>query len=438
MKKKYYGQETGFAIENFKISKHRLQETYIKSLLEIKRAAAVASVALKVKQPKTANLIKKAIDELINDFDPSQYPLDVFQTGSGTSTNMNVNEVVANYASTDKVKIHPNDDVNWGQSSNCITPSALNVSNRILVDPLIEALKGLEATFTRIVKEQKDLIKIGRTHLQDAVPMTAGQEFSAFLEMIKQAIKNLESVKKHLEYIPIGGTAIGTGIASHPKFPKLVTEELTKRLGIKFKPSPNKFYAISLREEQTRLMNELSTICSSMIKIANDLRLLSSGPNTGFNEIEFAKLQAGSSVMPGKVNPVIMEMMIQVSAVIVGRAVSVNIGNQNGPLQLNLMLPMMAYLTIDSLEILTEAIKTFDKLGVQKISFNKKTINGYVMRSSAIVTVLKNHPKVGYDLASSWVKEAKEREMLIIDLIKEKKIFSEAELKKIFNFKKMV
>ena len=433
-----FSKETKAAIQNFQISDKKFHKIFLKSLIEIKRAAATTNSDLKTIDASICKNIIKSCDQLLRSFNKKLFPLDIFQTGSGTSVNMNVNEVIANLSSTPSIKVHPNDHVNWGQSSNCVIPSAINIANRILIDPLLEELKKLKTSFDKLAIKYQATIKIGRTHLQDAVPMSFGQELSAYSQIMVQNIKRISALKAELSFLPIGGTAIGTGIASHQSFSQKIVSEISKRSKISFKVSINKFASISTREEQVALMASLSTLASSMIKIANDLRLLASGPNTGFGEITFAKLQAGSSVMPGKVNPVIMEAMIQVAAYVIGNATTINIANQNGPLQLNIMLPLIAYVTIDSIEIMTKSLIAFNKLGITKMIVNDKQMQSYVRKSTAIITILKNHPKFGYDLTNTIVAKAIKNKQSIYEVIKAEKIISDRELDKIFNFKKMI
>jgi fumarate hydratase class II len=307
----------------------------------------------------------------------------------------------------------------------------------MLID-LINELKKLEKSFTNISNENKSTYKIGRTHLQDAVPMTIKQEFSAFAEQIHANVKRLKMIESELDELPIGGTAIGTMLTSDKKFPALVCQELNKSLNMTFKPSKNKFKDIATKDTQVFLMGILSTISVSLIKIANDLRLLSSGPKTGFGEISFKKLQSGSSIMPGKVNPVMAESMIQVGAFVIGKNSSVIIAGQNAPLQLNMMMPLIAHETTESLRILTKGIKAFRESGVDNIVINKEKALSWVEMSSELITSLIHHPKIGYDLATKLVNEADKRNMTIKQYLMMKKILSDKEIEELLNIKKMV
>ena len=436
---KLYGASTKKAISNFAISGYKISHLFIKNLIILKKCAATSAYKLKQIDKNKYIAIAKACDSLLDsDNYMDHFPIDVFQTGSGTSTNMNANEVIATLAfKQSKILIHPNDDVNWGQSSNCVIPSVISITNRLLVDNLLNELSLLEQSIKAIENKNKKTYKIGRTHLQDAVPMTIAQEFSAFSSQIHSNIKRINYVKKELENIPIGGTAIGTGLASHKEFPKLVCKELTKNLGIVFKPSKNKFMDIATKDTQVFLMSTLSTLSVSLIKIANDLRLLSSGPKTGIGEISFKKLQAGSSIMPGKVNPVIAESIIQVGAFVIGKNQAVIIAGQNSPLQLNMMMPLISHETIESLRILTNAIKIFRKKGIENIIINKEKAYSWVIQSTALITPLIRHPKIGYDLATKIVEEANKKHISIKECLRQKKIIDEKELNKLLNIEKM-
>jgi len=436
--KTLYGESTKKAINNFAISGYKMPELFIKNLIILKKCTAISAYKLKEIDKNKYDAIVKACDALLASNYMEHFPVDIFQTGSGTSTNMNANEVIATLASEQsKISIHPNDDVNWGQSSNCVIPSVISITNRLLVDNLLSELSLLEKSINVIVHNNKKTYKIGRTHLQDAVPMTIAQEFSAFSSQIKANIKRINYVKKQLEYIPIGGTAVGTGLTSHKEFSRQVCKELTENLGVTFKPSKNKFMDIATKDTQVFLMSTLSTLSVSLIKIANDLRLLSSGPKTGIGEISFKKLQAGSSIMPGKVNPVIAESIIQVGAFVIGKNQAVIIAGQNSPLQLNMMMPLIAHETIESLRILTNAIKIFREKGIENIVINKEKAYSWVQQSAALITPLIHHPKIGYDLATKIVEEANKKQISIKECLRQKKIIDERELDELLNIEKM-
>ena len=434
-----YQKETKNAIQNFPISGYLLPKEFIRNLVLLKQAAVEAAYEIGGLSNVKKRLIVKATKTLLQDNSiMSQFPLDVFQTGSGTSTNMNANEVIATMASTNTVIIHPNNDVNWGQSSNCVIPSVINITNATLIPNLIKSLVNLELELAKISKEHTYTYKIGRTHLQDAVPMSIGQEFGAFASQIDSNINNLKYISKQLQFIPIGGTAIGTMVASSPRFSKLVCKYISEKTKIKFMPSKNKFKDIATRDTQVALMSQLSTLCVSLMKISNDLRLLSSGPKTGLGEISFKKIQAGSSIMPGKVNPVICESMIQVCAYVIGNNNAINIAGQNSPLQLNMMMPLIAYLSTESIRILTNAINNFTKNGIKKIIINKQKALSWVEKSFSLITPLVRHPKIGYDLATEIVQKANMEEVTIREYLINHKILPIQEIEKILNIKNMI
>lgn len=437
--KTLYKISTKDAINNFDISGYKMPKIFIENLIQLKKSAAVAANRLKGISDRKSAAIVEGCNELLNSQFMDQFPVDVFQTGSGTSTNMNANEVIATLASQySKIKIHPNDDVNWGQSSNCVIPSVISMTNRLMLSDLIDELKQLKIAFNNIAIVNKLSYKIGRTHLQDAIPMSIAQEFMAFAAQIDANISRLLKMENELDYLPIGGTAIGTMITSHERFPYIVCEELNKSLNANFKPSKNKFMDIAAKDSQVFLMSILSTLCVSIIKIAGDLRLLASGPKTGFGEISFKKLQSGSSIMPGKVNPVMVESIIQVCTFVIGKNTSVILAGQNSPLQVNMMMPLIAHETIESLRILTNGIKAFREKGVKQITINRKKALSWVEMSYELITVLIQHPKIGYDLATQWVQEAEKQNINIRDYIKQQDILSNDEIDKLLDIKKMV
>jgi len=442
-----YDAQTQRAINNFQVSNFKIPQPMVKALILIKKHAAITTKKLNKIDEKLANSIINSCDKLLEDDYMKHFPIDLFQTGSGTSSNMNANEVIANLANislngesalgTNK-PIHPNDHVNWGQSSNCVMPSSISVANRMEIDNLIQALQALEIAFNKKGQEFKNIVKIGRTHLQDAVPMTLGQEFSTFAIQIKHCIKRINNVLTELEELPVGGTAIGTGVASHPDFGPELCTSLSKETGINFKSALNKFEGIASRDCQVSLMGALNTLATVLIKISNDLRLLTSGPRTGLGEIIFPELQPGSSIMPGKVNPVMAEMMIQVCTHIIGKATSVTIANQNSPLQLNMMIPLIGFETLESINLLSSAINNFIEKALEGIKADEARCLEWVELSSALVTPLKNDPRVGYDKAAKLAKQCLKENKKIRNLVKESGLIPENEVDELLNVKKMV
>jgi fumarate hydratase class II len=322
----------------------------------VKLAAAGVNAGLGLVDPKVADAIQKAAREVVDGAWDEHFPIDVFQTGSGTSWNMNANEVIANRANEllgsprgSRKPVHPNDHVNRGQSSNDVIPTVISIADRLELDRLVASIGRLHASLSAKAKEFEGVLKIGRTHLQDAVPMTLGQEISGYARQVEKARERVLRCAPALEELAIGGTAIGTGINTHPEFARRVAAEIARVTGVPFHQAVNTFEAIAARDSQVELMGALNSLAVSLMKIANDLRLLASGPRTGLAEITLPSLQPGSSIMPGKVNPVILEMTIQACARVMGSSLSVTIGGQNGPLELNMMLPLIAWESLGTL-----------------------------------------------------------------------------------------
>ncbi|MEO0289991.1 MAG: class II fumarate hydratase [candidate division WOR-3 bacterium] len=440
---KYYGAHTQRALENFSVSEFNFSFEFIKALSLIKICAAEVNYELGNLEESLYKSIVKAGEEIYEGKLKDNFPLDIFQTGSGTSTNMNINEVIAGRVNEiltgkrgGKNPCHPNDHVNMGQSSNDVIPSAMQIASRILLDDLVYEIKNFIKILKLKEREFKKVIKIGRTHLQDAVPMTLRQEFSGYRSQIESNLRRIKRVFKNLEQLPLGGTAIGTGINSHPEFGKRICRKISERTGIKFKEAKNKFEYIAGRDCMVELMGALNTLAVSLMKISNDIRLLSSGPMTGFNEIELPALQAGSSIMPGKVNPVIPEMMIQVCAFIHGSYNSVVIGAETGPLELNMMMPLIAFLSINSIKILKNAIRIFGEKCIKGIKANEDVCKRYAEMSFALITPLAK--RIGYDKASYIVMKAKKERKTLKEVLKEEKILDEKEIEEILNPFKMI
>ncbi|MEO0204588.1 MAG: class II fumarate hydratase, partial [candidate division WOR-3 bacterium] len=439
----YWGAQTQRAIENFPISGWRIPKRMIYSIALIKRYAAEVNAELGLLDPKIADAIIQAAEEVMSGRFDDHFPLDVFQTGSGTSTNMNVNEVIANRANEilgsplgSKNPVHPNDHVNKGQSSNDVIPTAIHISIRLEAENLIEALEDLAEAFDKKAEEFKDIVKIGRTHLQDAVPMTLGQEFSAFATQIKHGIRRVKNTFYHLEELALGGTAVGTGLNTHKEFAPRVIKKIADRTGIPFREAENRFEALATKDAVVEYMGALNTLAVSLMKIGNDIRLLSSGPRTGIAEIILPSLQPGSSIMPGKVNPVIPEMLIQVAAHIMGSHLAVSVGGQNAPLQLNIMKPLIAYHSITSTQILTNALRTFTEKCVVGIQANKERCEELVEWSMALVTPLAL--KIGYDKAAEIAYKAYKEGKTVRRLVIEEGILSEEEAEEVLDPRKML
>jgi fumarate hydratase class II len=439
----YWGAQTQRAVDNFAVSGLRIPQSVIAALGLIKRYAAEVNRDLGLLEPRTADAIIQAAEEVLEGRWDEHFPVDIFQTGSGTSSNMNANEVIANRANEllgsplgSKTPIHPNDHVNLGQSSNDVFPTAIHIAVRRRLDPLTERLRNLHKSLLNKGEEFADVVKIGRTHLQDAVPMTLGQEFSGYASQVEHSIRRIEKTFDHLEELALGGTAVGTGLNSHPEFAPRVIDRISERTAIPFRQASNRFEALASRDALVELMGALNTVAVSLMKIANDLRLLSSGPRTGIGEITLPPLQPGSSIMPGKVNPVALEMMIQVAAQVMGNHVAVTIGGQNAPLQLNMMMPMMAYNVLFSIEILVRAIELLDERCVSGIQVNAARCEELVEQSLALVTPLAL--KLGYERAATIAQKAYRENKTIRQVVLEDGILTEKEADEILNPRNML
>lgn len=439
----YWGAQTQRAIDNFRISSYTIPDELKYAMGIIKIASAKANRALGLLDPELADAIIRAGEEILEGALDDNFPVDVFQTGSGTSWNMNFNEVIANRVNEilghplgERRPVHPNDHVNMGQSSNDLIPTSINIANRIMVDDLLKALTDLFVTIDEKVEEFKDIIKLGRTHLQDAVPMTVGQEFSGWSVQIKKAIHRIENTCPNLEELALGGTALGTGINTHEKFSDYTIELIAEKTGIPFRKADNFFEAIANRDAQVELMGALNSLAVSLMKIGQDLRLLSSGPRGALGEIMLPSLQPGSSIMPGKVNPVIPEMLIQACAFVMGKVYSVTIAGQNAPLQLNMMQPLIAHETTESLRVLTNTVKSLDRLCMSGITADTERCASWIEWSLALVTPLAK--KIGYDRASQIAHKAFKEKRTVRDILLEDKILPEEEIEKILNPRNML
>jgi fumarate hydratase class II len=415
----YYAAQTARAVENFPISGWRLPRRFIAALGTVKAAAARVNRSLGLLPEASASAIERAALEVAEGRYDDQFVVDVFQTGSGTSTNMNANEVIANRAIEllggrrgDYAVVHPNDHVNMGQSTNDVFPTALHVAALTGVETLLlPALRQLAEAFERKANEFADVVKAARTHLQDAVPITLGQEFSGYASVVRHGIARVEHTRTHLAELPIGGTAVGTGLNAPTDFaPRVVTElrALTQQM---FRRADNPFEALQNRDAAVELSGALKVVAIGLLKIANDLRLLSSGPRTGLAEIALPATQPGSSIMPGKLNPVIPEAVTMVAAQVIGHDAAIAIGGLNGSLDLNVMMPVIAYDLLSSIELLANASTVFAEKCVVGITAERERCRAYAERSAAIVTVLA--PVIGYDAAAAIFKDALARDLPI-------------------------
>lgn len=437
---KYWGAQTQRAKNNFNVSPLRIQKQLIQALALVKKHAAKTNKVLNAVPSELADAIIQSADKVIaGEFDDN-FPIDVMQTGSGTSWNMNMNEVIANCANellgqnrneegySVMRKVHPNDHVNRGQSSNDSIPTAIYIACRLQLDVCIDQVAGLVQTLENKAEEFKDLIKIGRTHLQDAVPMTLGQEFSAFAAQVEFARKQLARCRSDLEEIPQGGTAVGTGLNSAKGFAETFARSLSEDTGVPFRHADNTFARMAAAEPFAALMGAVSVLAIALLKIANDIRLLASGPRTSIAEIILPELQPGSSIMPGKINPVIAEMTIQSAAHILGKAESVRLAAQNGPLQLIMMYPLIAHECITGLELAGNTSRVFNENCMRGITANQKRTEYWIEQSLALVTPLAL--KIGYDKAAELAHRAYHENRTIREILLEEAVLDKAEIDK--------
>ncbi len=443
--KAWWGAQTQRSLENFKISGIRFPIIFLDSLVRIKRACARANSELGEIPGELGEIIIKAATKILEDQMWDQFPLDIFQTGSGTQTNMNANEVIANIANVmlggkkgEKKPVHPNDHVNKGQSSNDIIPTTMYVSTaRALKAQLFPALDKLASALEAKAEEFKDIIKIGRTHLQDAVPITLEQEFSGYvaqLRSVKEQLKNLFSI---ITYLPIGGTAVGTGLNAHPKLAALTCKYLSEELKIEFKPSRNKFAQIAAHDELVSLSGLLNTLAVALIKIGNDIRWLASGPRCGLGELILPANEPGSSIMPGKINPTQAEALVQACLRVIGNVHVIGMGGFfGGQLDLNTAKPLMIHAMLESITLLANAMTSFTEKCVIGIKANTQRITQLVDQSLMLVTALT--PYIGYDKAAKIAHKAHREGKTIREVVLEENVLSPEELEKALDLRKMV
>jgi len=433
----YYGSQTQRAVDNFPISDLKFQAEFIHALALVKHCAAQVNHQLGLLDPEIADAILMASREVMDGKHDSQFVVDIFQTGSGTSTNMNMNEVVASRANEilsgqkgGKSPVHPNDHVNLGQSSNDVIPSVIHISAMMLIHGrLIPSLESLEKALAAKADEFKDIRKLGRTHLQDAVPMYLGQEFSGYARQIGLAVDRLRSVEPRLAELALGGTAVGSGLNTHPDFANQVISLISNHTGLAFTEALNHFEAQAARDAAVDTSGVLKTLAVSLVKIANDVRWLASGPRCGIGEINLPSLQPGSSIMPGKVNPVIPEAVIQVAAQVMGNDTAIMMGGQAGNFELNVMLPVIAYNLLQSITLLASTATVFSSKCIAGLSANREACAGYIEKSLALVTALV--PEIGYDRAAAIAKKAYESGKTIREIAVAEKILPEDKINKL-------
>ena len=402
-KQQLWGEETSKAVENFPISGERVPASVVRWLARIKGASAAVNGELGLLGKRTASRIERAAAEIAAGKHDEQFPIDVFQTGSGTSTNMNANEVIARLAGEG---VHANDHVNMGQSSNDVFPSAVHLAAlEVAQNELLPALKQLERSFARKAKSFQNVVKAGRTHLMDAVPVTLGQEFAGYAAQMALGAERVQAALVHVGQIPLGGTATGTGLNTHPRFAALVRARLKKESGLKqIAPPLDPFEAQANRDALVELSGALKVVAVSLTKIAGDLALMGSGPRTGIAEIRLPELQKGSSIMPGKVNPVIPEVVLQVSAQVIGNDTAITIGGLQGQFELNVRIPLIARNLLQSLQLLSATARVFAERCVDGIQVNRTGTDASAGATLAVATALNS--AIGYDKGSLIVKTA--------------------------------
>jgi fumarate hydratase class II len=430
--KALYGAQTQRAVDNFPISGMHLPRAFIRALGLIKAAAADANFLLGHLKKNQAHAIRKAALSVAEGEHDDQFPIDVFQTGSGTSTNMNANEVIAHLANRGGGKIHPNDHVNYGQSSNDVIPTAIHVSATLTVtEQLLPALKHLKRTIDRRARELRNVPKTGRTHLMDAMPVTFGQELSGWAAQIGSAIERIEDSLKRMRRLPLGGTAVGTGINADPRFGASVARELKKLSGVRFDSAENYFEGMAAQDAAVELSGQLKTLAVALMKIANDLRWMNSGPLAGLGEIELPALQPGSSIMPGKVNPVIPEATAMVAAQVIGNDATITIAGQSGNFQLNVMLPLVAYNLLQSIGILSNVSVLLADKAIAGFKVNSARVKEALDKNPILVTAL--NPVIGYEKGAATAKQAYKEKRPILDVALETTGLSKAELQKLLD-----
>ncbi len=438
----YYGAQTQRAIDNFPISQRRFPREFIRAIGLIKKAATEVNRELGLLEERLAKPIVRAAQEVIDGKCDADFAIDIYQTGSGTSTNMNANEVIANRATElaggtrGSRMIHPNDHVNICQSSNDVIPTAIHVAARERIEThLLPALRTLHKALAAKAREFDEVMKIGRTHLMDATPIRLGQEFSGYARQVELGIRRVESTRASLAELALGGTAVGTGLNAHPEFPKRVIARLSELTGVEFREAENHFEAEGAQDALVETSGVLKTVAVSLMKIANDLRWMGSGPRCGIGELMLPELQPGSSIMPGKVNPVIAESVIQVAAQVIGNDTVVTLGAQWGVLDLNTMMPVMASNLLESIQILGTAAANFAERCISGIQANRERCAELIEQSQAMCTALA--PEIGYDAAAQIAKESFASGKTVRQIAQERQVLPEDRLQELLDPRRM-
>ncbi|MEA9657442.1 class II fumarate hydratase [Xanthomonas campestris] len=428
-----WGAQTQRAVQNFPISGQPMPRGFIRALGLIKAAAAGVNADLGLLSKSVAEVVQEAALQVAQGAHDAHFPIDVYQTGSGTSSNMNANEVIATLATrAGKDAVHPNDHVNLGQSSNDVVPTAIRVSALLAVQEQLQpALKHLRKTIDKRAKGLDKIVKTGRTHLMDAMPLTFGQEFGAWSAQLSSAQERIDDSLKRLRRLPLGGTAIGTGINADPRFGGKVAKALSTLSGVKFESAENKFEGLAAQDDAVELSGQLNALAVALIKIANDLRWMNAGPLAGLGEIELPALQPGSSIMPGKVNPVIPEATVMVCAQVIGHHTAITVAGQTGNFQLNVALPLIAANLLDSINLLSNVSRLLADTAIAGLKVRQERVREALDRNPILVTAL--NPIIGYEKAAAIAKRAYKEQRPVLDVAKEDSGLSEAELRRLLD-----
>jgi len=434
----YYGVQTARAVENFPISPLRMPRSVIRAMGLVKRAAASVNQSLGLLEQRHADAIRQAATEVVEGKLDAQFPVDIFQTGSGTSTNMNTNEVISNRATEllggarGSKLVHPNDHVNLGQSSNDVIPTAIHIAaSETIQRQLLPALSRLHKALEDKARAFDKVVKIGRTHLQDATPVRLGQEFGGYARQIELGVARVKRAQETLSEVALGGTAVGTGLNCHPEFANKVMAIISLETGCRFQEAVNHFEAQSAQDSLVEASGALRTLAVSLMKIANDIRWLGSGPRCGLGEITLPETQPGSSIMPGKVNPVIAESVTMVCAQVIGNDVTVTVGGQAANFELIVMLPVMAYNLLQSIELLATASDNFATKCIEGIKANEARCNSLIEQSLAMCTALA--PEIGYEAAAKLAKDAFKSGKTVREVAQEQKVLPEKRLNELLD-----
>ncbi len=428
-----WGAQTQRAVQNFPISGQRMPREFIRALGLVKAAAAEVNGGFGLLPRKLAQAIRAAALEVAEGLHDAHFPVDVYQTGSGTSSNMNANEVIAALAGARAQRaVHPNDHVNLGQSSNDVVPSALRVAAVLSAsETLLPALRHLRKTIERRARELRRVAKTGRTHLMDAMPLTFGQEFGAWASQLLSAQARIEDSLRRVRRLPLGGTAVGTGINADPRFGHAAAKALTAMTGVRFESASDKFEGLAAQDDAVELSGQLNALAVALMKIANDLRWMNSGPLAGLGEIELPALQPGSSIMPGKVNPVIPEAVAMVCAQVMGHHTAITVAGQSGNFQLNVMLPLIACDLLESQRLLAAAMRALADSAIAGLRVREDRVRAALDRNPILVTAL--NPIVGYEKAAAIAKQAYREGRPILEVAREASGLPEAELRRLLD-----